>query len=112
MAGLFRGEIDYGKAAALAVGVRALDPPDGCQDAVTGEQVTPDGLRRGLVAAVEAAVLRACQLFCVSGLLLWSVDVGGEAVGVGDGECAEGGLPAVDDLSLDELAVGLALIAG
>ncbi|MGH8825006.1 MAG: DUF222 domain-containing protein, partial [Jiangellaceae bacterium] len=33
---LFRGQIDYPKAAALAVGVRALDPPDGMQDRITG----------------------------------------------------------------------------
>ncbi len=57
VAALFRGEIDYPKAAALAVGVRALDPPDGCQDAVTGEPITADGVRRGLVAQVEASVL-------------------------------------------------------
>ena len=57
VAALFRGEIDYPKAVALAVGVRALDPPDGCQDRVTGELITADGLRRGLVAQVEAAVL-------------------------------------------------------
>ena len=57
VAALFRGQIDYPKAAALAVGVRALDPPDGGCDAVTGEAVTADGLRRGLVAVVEAAVL-------------------------------------------------------
>ncbi|MGH8775845.1 MAG: DUF222 domain-containing protein [Jiangellaceae bacterium] len=54
---LRRGQIDYPKAQALAVGVRALDPPDGCQDPVTGEQVTTDGLRRGLVAQVEHRVL-------------------------------------------------------
>ncbi|MGH8825000.1 MAG: DUF222 domain-containing protein [Jiangellaceae bacterium] len=54
---LRRGEIDYPKAAALAVGVRALDPPDGMQDAVTGESITLDGVRRGLIAAVEARVL-------------------------------------------------------
>jgi putative component of membrane protein insertase Oxa1/YidC/SpoIIIJ protein YidD len=57
VAALFRGEIDYPKASALAIGVRQLDPPDGCQDAVTGEVVTADGLRRGLVAQVESAVL-------------------------------------------------------
>ena len=57
VAALFRGEIDYPKASALAIGVRQLDPPDGCQDAITGEVVTADGLRRGLVAQVEAAVL-------------------------------------------------------
>jgi Domain of unknown function (DUF222) len=57
VAALSRGELDYAKAAALAVGVRALDPPDGCADAVTGESVTPDGIRRGLVARVEARVL-------------------------------------------------------
>jgi hypothetical protein len=54
---LSRGEIDYSKAAALAVGVRALDPPDGCADAVTGEVITPDGIRAGLVARVESRVL-------------------------------------------------------
>jgi hypothetical protein len=57
VAAMFRGEIDYQKAAALAVGVRALDPPDGCADALTGEVITPDGIRRGLVARVEARVL-------------------------------------------------------
>jgi Domain of unknown function (DUF222) len=57
MAALFRGEIDFPKVAALAVGVRALEPPDGMQDAVTGEKITADGLRRGLVARVEARVL-------------------------------------------------------
>jgi hypothetical protein len=54
---LHRGEIDYPKAAALAAGVRQLDPPDGACDRYTGEVVTPDGLRRGLVAEVEARVL-------------------------------------------------------
>jgi hypothetical protein len=54
---LSRGEIDYQKAAALAVGVRGLDPPDGCCDAVTGEPINPDGIRAGLAARVEARVL-------------------------------------------------------
>jgi hypothetical protein len=54
---LRRGQIDYAKASALAVGVRALDPPDGMQDRITGEPVTLDGVRRGLVAEVEARVL-------------------------------------------------------
>ncbi|MGH8823497.1 MAG: DUF222 domain-containing protein, partial [Jiangellaceae bacterium] len=54
---LRRGEIDYPKAAALAVGVRALDPPDGMQDRITGESITLDGVRRGLIALVEARVL-------------------------------------------------------
>jgi hypothetical protein len=54
---LHQGEIDYAKAAALAAGVRQLDPPDGGCDRHTGEVVTPDGLRRGLVAEVEARVL-------------------------------------------------------
>jgi len=57
MAALFRGENDFPKVAALAVGVRALEPPDGMQDAVTGEKITADGLRHGLVARVEARVL-------------------------------------------------------
>jgi Domain of unknown function (DUF222) len=57
VAALSRGELDYPKAAALATGVRGLDPPDGCADAVTGELITPDGIRRGLVARVEARVL-------------------------------------------------------
>ena len=57
VAALHQGEIDYPKAAALAVGVRQLDPPDGACDRYTGEVVTPDGLRRGLVADVEARVL-------------------------------------------------------
>ena len=54
---LSRGEIDYPKAAALAVGVRELDPPDGMQDRITGESITLDGIRRGLVAMVESRVL-------------------------------------------------------
>ena len=37
--------------------MRALDPPDGCCDPLTGEVITPDGIRRGLVARVEARVL-------------------------------------------------------
>ena len=57
VAALHDGEIDYSKAAALAVGVRQLDPADGACDRYTGEVVTPDGLRRGLVAEVEARVL-------------------------------------------------------
>jgi Domain of unknown function (DUF222) len=57
VAALSRGDIDYQNAAALAVGVRSLDPPDGCADAVTGEPITPDGIRRALVAQVEARVL-------------------------------------------------------
>jgi hypothetical protein len=57
VAALHQGEIDYAKAAALAVGVRQLDPADGACDRYTGEVVTPDGLRRGLVAEVEARVL-------------------------------------------------------
>ena len=57
VAALSAGQLDYSKAAALAVGVRALDPPDGCADALTGEVITPDGIRRGLVARVEARVL-------------------------------------------------------
>ena len=51
---LFRGEIDYPKAAALAVGVRRWIHPTGAGP-VTGEAVTADGVRRGLVAQVEAA---------------------------------------------------------
>ncbi len=54
---LSRGELDYSKAAALAVGVRALDPPDGCADPMTGEVITSDGIRRGLVVRVERRVL-------------------------------------------------------
>jgi hypothetical protein len=54
---LHRGEIDYPKAAALAVGVRELDPPDGMSDRITGESITLDGIRRGLVALVESRVL-------------------------------------------------------
>jgi len=54
---LRRGEIDYAKASALAVGVRVLDPPDAMQDRVTGEPITLDGIRRGLVALVESRVL-------------------------------------------------------
>jgi hypothetical protein len=54
---LSEGQLDYQKAAALAVGVRTLDPPDGCADALTGEVITPDGIRLGLVARVEARVL-------------------------------------------------------
>jgi putative component of membrane protein insertase Oxa1/YidC/SpoIIIJ protein YidD len=57
VAALHQGEIDYPKAAALAAGVRQLDPPDGACDRYTGEVVSPDGLRRGLVAEVEARVL-------------------------------------------------------
>jgi Domain of unknown function (DUF222) len=57
VAALSAGEIDYLKAAALAVGVRALDPPDGCADQYTEELITPDGIRCGLVARVEARVL-------------------------------------------------------
>ncbi|MGH3657896.1 MAG: DUF222 domain-containing protein, partial [Micromonosporaceae bacterium] len=57
VAALHQGEIDYPKAAALAAGVRQLDPPDGACDRYTGEVVSPDGLRRGLVAQVEARVL-------------------------------------------------------
>jgi Domain of unknown function (DUF222) len=40
VAALSAGEIDYLKAAALAVGVRALDPPDGCADQYTAELIT------------------------------------------------------------------------
>ncbi len=58
VAALRRGEIDYAKASALAVGVRALDPPDGMQDRITGEPITLDGVRRGLVAMVESRVLQ------------------------------------------------------
>ena len=54
---LSHGEIDYSKAAALAVGVRALDSLDGSCDPLTGELITPDGIRAGLVARVEARVL-------------------------------------------------------
>ena len=54
---LSRGELDYSKAAALAVGVRVLDPPDGCADPMTGEVITSDGIRRGLVVRVERRVL-------------------------------------------------------
>ena len=57
VASLHAGEIDYPRAAALAVGVRALDPPDGMSDRVTGEPITVDGVRRGLVAVVESRVL-------------------------------------------------------
>ncbi len=57
MAALSAGQLDYPKAAALAIGVRTLNPPDGCADALTGEVITPDGIRRGLVARVEARVL-------------------------------------------------------
>jgi hypothetical protein len=57
VAALRRGDIDYPKAAAIAVGVRQLEPPDGMQDAVSSESITPDGVRRGLVAVVEARVL-------------------------------------------------------
>ncbi len=57
VAALRAGEIDYPKAAALAVGVRGFDPPDGMQDRITGEPITLDGVRRGLVAVVESRVL-------------------------------------------------------
>jgi len=57
VAAMRAGEIDYPKASALAVGVRALDPPDGAHDPVSGEQITADGVRRGLVAVVESQVL-------------------------------------------------------
>jgi hypothetical protein len=57
VAALRCGEIDYAKASALAVGVRTLDPPDGMSDRITGEPITLDGVRRGLVALVESAVL-------------------------------------------------------
>jgi hypothetical protein len=57
VAALRHRDVDYAKASALAAGVRALDPPDGMQDGITREAVTLDGLRRGLVALVEAWVL-------------------------------------------------------
>jgi len=57
VAAMRAGDIDYPKAAALAVGVRGLDPPDGMADRASGEPITPDGIRRGLVGQVESRVL-------------------------------------------------------
>ena len=54
---LSRGELDYGKAAALAVGVRALDPPDGCADPMTGEVITPMGSAAAWWPGSKARVL-------------------------------------------------------
>ena len=42
-----------------------------------------------------------CKLICE-----WSGEVGVEAVGVGQGERAEGGFPAVHGASFDESALG------
>ena len=51
---------------------------------------------------------RACQDFCVRSrlfsLFCWGLEVGVDAVGVGDRELGEGLLPVRDDLSLDEAA--------
>ena len=48
-----------------------------------------------------------CKL--IYGLL---VEVGVEAVGVGQGEGAEGLFPALDDASFDEFGFGAALVGG
>ena len=40
------------------------------------------------------------------------VDVVGQSVGVGDGECVEGGFPAVHGGAFDESAWGFALTSG
>lgn len=40
------------------------------------------------------------------------VDVRAEAVGLGEGESAEGGFPALDDCAFDEPAGGLAVVCG
>ena len=48
-----------------------------------------------------------CKLICE-----WSGQVGGEAVGVAEGERAEGGFPALDDGAFDEPAGGSAVLAG
>jgi hypothetical protein len=61
---------------------------------------------------------RGCQVVCVSGGLKWSgqgaqrgLEVGVDAVGVDEGEFAEGGFPALDDGAFDEFAGGLAGVA-
>lgn len=53
---------------------------------------------------------RACQVVCVSDLEKGPLEVVGEAVGVGEGECSQGLFPALDDGSLDELGRGFALV--
>jgi hypothetical protein len=49
-----------------------------------------------------------CQVVCVSEVGHMGLQVGVDAVGVDEGEFAEGGFPALDDGAFDELAGGLA----
>ena len=68
-----------------------------------------------VVVAVHAHVViprRGCQVVCVSDVGHMGLQVGVDAVGVGEGEGAEGGFPALDGGAFDELAGGLAVVAG
>ena len=81
--------------------------PDGM---VTGTFRLPPLEAGKVIAQIDRRVMSLSRLLCKS--LVVGSDVTGEAVGVGDGECAEGGFPAVGGGALDEVAGGLAFVAG
>ena len=66
-------------------------------------------LARGDRVLTARASTRACQGFCVSGLLL---QVGADSFGVGGGELGEGLFPVGGDLSFDHAGLGLAFAGG
>ena len=66
--------------------------------------------RRNLLIRVDGAGFsheRGCQVVCVSEVGHMGLEVGVDAVGVDEGELAQGGFPALDDGAFDELAGGL-----
>ena len=67
---------------------------------VVSEKTVADSMRRqGLIGG--------CQVVCVSEVGHMGLEVGVDAVGVDEGELAQGGFPALDDGAFDELAGGL-----
>ena len=69
---------------------------------------TIGGLYAFLTVRGDVAANRGCQVVCVSEVGHMGLQVGVDAVGVDEGELAQGCFPALDDGAFDELAGGLA----
>ena len=91
-----RNDTDTGRVAALYAQDATLS------DSVLGVQVSGRD-------AIQA--LRACQVVCVSDVGHMGLEVGVDAVGVDEGELAEGGFPALGDGAFDESVGGFAGLA-